>query len=248
MKNKKLIYFLSVSIILCFSVILIYTYIKDLSTTLPSRKMHYAVTQISLNKESNLGSYEINFNPENNKIVEIKNYSIKRFEEAESIYNKKEYYYDDNNQIVSLSELEKYNGEEKYKKQITVKRSLYSKEITITIDDNLVNSIKSTTLPKSDFPVSINNSYVLISALKGEFNRKVDTWSCYDISGSIDQYQFLGNEKINSQVLGNAECIKINVLNSFDTTYWINESGIILQVEQKTNNDYTLVYKLISLN
>ena len=71
-------------------------------------------------------------------------------------------------------------------------------------------------------------------------------WFCYDISGFVDRYEYLGMESITASSGEKIECRKIKHIGIFDTTYWLNENNQIVRIEQIMDKNYMLIFNLNS--
>lgn len=208
------------------------------------QELVYTATSISDGEKKDLGSYNIAYDFENKVLFETKNYDILIGDERANVYNQKAYYFSEEERLIQYIESEKYNGVEKYKKTYSI--SYNDTDHTIVIDRN--DSFPEITIPDA-LPYTVNSSYILELGLKKDFSfdELQKRWSCYEGLGAIDEYTLLEEDATKADdIINENPCIRIEQKGLFDTIFWLNSDGYIVRIEQKMDDNYSVIFELTS--
>lgn len=162
---------------------------------------------------------------------------------------------DKSNRLITYSEIEKYNQEDRYSMNINLDYSEADKVVLkrmVTGADRAISNESAaatdesptTYLPNDDIKVSVGISEIAALKLRGSQEIAGDVWFSYNTGSSIDTYNYVGDETI--ECLDEEQSCKKIVQHSsmFDVTYWLNEENEIMKMEQNIGADYTVIFEV----
>lgn len=236
MKTKKILCF----ICLVFFIVTVAFIILETNGAEESIVYEYEAVVNTPSGKSILGSYTIQVLPKSGKVIEIKDYNLVLVDGPANIQNIKTYTYNPQFQLIQYEEVEKYNTEDKYAKSAFINYDLERGQVCINFSET--SSENNTILLDNALPYTINSSYILSLLLGCTPNNNI-SWSCYEGKGFIDNYSCHINELINStHDQSNYKTIQQTGL--FETTYYFNQNGVLVSIEQKMDETYTVIFTL----
>lgn len=224
----------------------------------------YKVTSVNNGEESELGTYSLKdkfiFISEDNPDVynleitetEIFNTNVSSEDKKDEVKNEKVYLVDEDFNLLSLTEKEYINGKLSLDRLFEISNLKDSElnedliEITTYIDGEKQEPIL---LPKDSISVSLA-SYGILTSLNFSPSRELNNVKFFkNIDRYIEKSYPMDKVVIKNDLLGDVECSLIEYTSYSKDLLWVDYVyGTLIKREKEYNENFKLIYELISIN